>query len=148
MNKKTSFILGSAGFIILLAITSIYARQLPQKGYVMQREKDIAVHEPGPHEGGGSTTAYPFFSNVVPGIKMAFRKRVLYPGSSIGYHLQKEEEIYYILYGHGIMKMNGQSFPIEAGDAVLTRPGSSHGLTPSSGDSLALLITYQLPQLP
>ena len=115
-----------------------------QEGYILEREKDIAVEQPGPHKGGGLTTAYPFFSKA-PGFKVAFRKRVLRPGSAIGYHLQKEDEIYYILDGKGEMTMNGKTFPVTAGDAVLTRPGSSHGIKPVGGDSLTLIINYLLP---
>ena len=143
--KKIHFLISAAGvLIILLFMSSLFARQQPSKGYILQHEKDIAVRQPGPHEGGGMTTAYPFFSTA-PSVKMAFRIRVLYPGSAIGYHLQKEEEIYYILHGNGIMNMNGNSFAVQAGDAVLTRPGNSHGLKPTGKDSLSLIITYQLP---
>ena len=115
-----------------------------QRGYILEHEKDIAVEQPGPHKGGGLTTAYPFFSKA-PGFKIAFRKRVLRPGSAIGYHPQKEDEIYYILEGKGEMTMNGKTFPVTAGDAILTRPGSSHGIRPVGGDSLTLIINYLLP---
>lgn len=111
--------------------------------YVLQHEKDIAVQQPGPHNGGGSTMAYPFFEKVKH-FKMAFRKRVLKPGSSIGYHLQETDEVYYILSGRGEMKMNGETFAVHAGDAILTRPGSSHGLKPAAGEELTLIIAYQL----
>ena len=115
-----------------------------QEGYILEREKDIAVEQPGPHKGGGLTTAYPFFSKA-PDFKIAFRKRVLRPGSAIGYHLQKEDEIYYVLAGKGEMTMNGKTFPVSAGDAILTRPGSSHGIKPVGGDSLTIIINYILP---
>ena len=76
------------------------------------------------------------------GLKLAFRKRVLKPGSSIGYHLQKEDEIYYIESGTGIMKINNDSFTVKKGDAVLTRPGSSHGLQQTGKDELVVIINY------
>lgn len=114
-----------------------------QEGYILEREKNIAVEQPGPHKGGGLTTAYPFFSKASD-FKIAFRKRVLRPGSAIGYHLQKEDEIYYILAGKGEMTMNGKTFPVGAGDAILTRPGSSHGIKPVGNDSLTLIINYIL----
>lgn len=43
------------------------------------------------------------------------------------------------------MTMNGKTFPVSAGDAILTRPGSSHGIKPVGGDSLSLIINYILP---
>lgn len=116
--------------------------QSPGQGYVLQREKEIAREEPGPHDGGGQTTAYSFF-NDVPGYKLAFRKRVLHPGAAIGYHLQKEDEVYYILGGTGEMKMNGKTFIVQQGDAILTRPGSSHGLKQTGNNDLTILIVYE-----
>jgi quercetin dioxygenase-like cupin family protein len=112
-----------------------------QEGYIIEHEKDIAAPGPGPHDGGGQTVAYPFFSRV-PNLQLVFRKRMLRPGSSIGYHLQDRDEIYYILQGAGEMNMNGKTFTVKAGDAILTRPGNSHGLKPIGGDSMAILVNY------
>lgn len=119
-----------------------FAIRQQDNGYIIDHEKDIKVEEPGPHNGGGSTNTFPFFSKV-KNAKMAFRKRILHPGSSIGYHLQKEQEIYYILSGNGELQMNGKIIPVTAGDAILTLPGSSHGLKPIGNEDLAVLITYQ-----
>jgi quercetin dioxygenase-like cupin family protein len=119
-----------------------FAIRQQDNGYIIDHEKDIKVKEPGPHNGGGSTAAFPFFSKV-KNVKMAFRKRILHPGSSIGYHLQKEQEIYYILSGNGELQMNGKTIAVTAGDAILTLPGSSHGLKPAGNEDLAVLITYQ-----
>ncbi|PTQ98022.1 Cupin domain-containing protein [Mucilaginibacter yixingensis] len=113
------------------------------EGFIIEHEQDIKKAEPGSHNGGGNTTAVPFFSKD-QSLKIAFRKRILHPGSSIGYHLQKEDEIYYILSGNGILQMNGKDIPVTTGDAILTKPGSSHGLKPAGNEDLAVLITYDL----
>lgn len=76
---------------------------------------------------------------------MTFRKRVLHPRSAIGYHLQKEDEVYYIISGSGEMQMNGKTFPVKAGDAILTRSGSSHGLKQTGKGDLTIIIAYQNP---
>lgn len=110
-------------------------------GYIIESEKSIAKSEPGTHDGGGMTTGYNFFSAETDS-RIVFRKRVLLPGSAIGYHLQKEEEIYYILEGSGILQMNGKDIPVTAGDCILTKPGSSHGLKPLPGESLTLIINF------
>ena len=138
---KTHFI--PAVIIILIAYTS-FARNF-QQGYILEHEKDIAKSEPGPHNGGGISTGYSFFSQAKD-LKMAFRKRVLHKGSAIGYHLQKEDEVYYVVSGEGEMKMNDKTFKVKAGDAILTRPGSSHGLQPTGNDDLILIIAYELNQ--
>ena len=131
----------AAGVISTLILFAFREKQ-QQDGYILIHEKDIAVQQAGPHDGGGLTKAYPFFSDVKD-FKMAFRKRVLLPGSSIGYHLQETDEVYYILDGSGEMKMNGKTFTVNTGDAILTRPGNSHGLKPYN-NGLTLLIAYQL----
>jgi mannose-6-phosphate isomerase-like protein (cupin superfamily) len=121
---------------------SFYAFAQDQKQpYILEHEKNIAKNEPGTHNGGGSTTGYSFFAKA-SGLKMTFRKRVLHPGSAIGYHLQKDDEIYYIISGSGEMQMNGKTFPVKTGDAILTRPGSSHGLKQTGKDDLVIIITY------
>jgi mannose-6-phosphate isomerase-like protein (cupin superfamily) len=41
------------------------------------------------------------------------------------------------------MQMNGKTFPVKAGDAILTRPGSSHGLKQTGNDDLVIIINYK-----
>jgi len=113
-----------------------------QQKYILEHEKNIAEQQPGPHDGCGMTTGYSFFSQAKD-LKMIFRKRVLHKGSAIGYHLQKEDEVYYIVSGEGVMKMNDETFKVKAGDAILTRPGSSHGLRQAGNKDLVIIITYQ-----
>ena len=121
--------------------SSVLAKE-QQPRYLLEHEQQIAKDEPGPHNGGGSSTAYSFFSKATDS-KLVFRKRVLHPGASIGYHLQKEEEIYYVVSGQGEMTMNGQAFKVNAGDAILTYPGSSHGLKQTGREDLVLIINYK-----
>lgn len=113
-------------------------------GYVLERESEIAVEEPGTHKGGGTTVGYSFF-NEAPNLGLVFRKRALKPGSAIGYHLQKEDEIYYVLSGRGEMTIDGRPFEVNAGDAILTRPGASHGLKQVGPEDLVILINYERP---
>jgi mannose-6-phosphate isomerase-like protein (cupin superfamily) len=111
-------------------------------GYVLENDKDVARNEPGTHKGGGETIGYSFFSTT-PNLKLVFRKRAFKPGSAIGYHLQREDEIYYVLSGRGMMTIDGKEFEVGPGDAVLTRPGSSHGLKQIGKDDLVILINYE-----
>ena len=111
-------------------------------GYVLERDKDVAKGEPGTHKGGGETIGYSFFSKT-PNLKLVFRKRAFKPGSAIGYHLQREDEIYYVLSGRGLMTVDGKEFDVGPGDAVLTRPGSSHGLKQIGREDLVILINYE-----
>ena len=130
---------------VIFAIGSARAAapQQPRRGgYVLERDAEVATGEPGTHQGGGQTIAYSFFKNV-PNLKLIFRKRALKPGSGIGYHEQKEDEIYYVLSGRGVMTIDGKSFEVGPGAAVLTRPGSSHGLKQEGAEDLVILINYE-----
>ena len=111
-------------------------------GYVLERDKDVARNEPGTHNGGGETIGYSFFSKT-PNLKLVFRKRAFKPGSALGYHVQREDEIYYVLSGRGMMTIDGKEFEVGPGDAVLTRPGSSHGLKQIGKEDLVILINYE-----
>ena len=110
--------------------------------YVLERDEEVKVAQPGPHDGGGETIAYSFFAKA-PGLKLVFRKRAFKPGAAIGYHLQKEDEIYYVLSGRGVMTIDGKSFDVGPGSAILTRPGSSHGLKQTGSEDLVILINYE-----
>lgn len=112
------------------------------EGFIHERDEQVAKTGAAPHNGPGRSTGYNFFEKATD-FKQIFRKRVLHPGAAIGYHLQKEDEVYYILSGTGVMQMNGNEFPVKAGDAILTRPGSSHGLKQTGKDDLALIIVYE-----
>ena len=79
----------------------------PRGGYVLERDAEVAREEPGTHKGGGQTIGYSFFKDT-PNLGMVFRKRALKPGSAIGYHEQKEDEIYYVLSGRGLMTIDGK----------------------------------------
>src|SRR5262245_18018195 len=111
-------------------------------GYILERDADVARAEPGTHKGGGETIGYSFFAKA-PGLRMVFRKRALKPGSGIGYHEQTEDEIYYVISGRGVMTIDGKRLHVTARTAVLTRPGSSHGLKQAGDEDLIILINYE-----
>jgi mannose-6-phosphate isomerase-like protein (cupin superfamily) len=111
-------------------------------GYILERDAEVATPEPGTHNGGGQTIGYSFFKKA-PRLGLVFRKRALKPGSGIGYHEQKEDEIYYVLSGRGTMTIDGKSVDVEPGTAVLTRPGSSHGLKQTGAEDLVIMINYE-----
>jgi mannose-6-phosphate isomerase-like protein (cupin superfamily) len=132
----------------LLAVGLVIAGSLQASGrpapggYVLEHDVDVASTEPGTHNGGGQTIGYSFFKTT-PNLRLVFRKRALKPGSGIGYHEQHEDEIYYVLSGTGSMTIDGKTFDIGPGTAVLTRPGSSHGLKQTGTDDLVILINYE-----
>ncbi|PPV06009.1 GDSL-type esterase/lipase family protein [Xanthomonas bromi] len=104
-------------------------------------ERDLAREQPGPHGGAGPTTAYPFFADA-PDLTCVLRKRVLHKGAGIGLHLHDKDEIYDIVSGRGLYALDGKHYAVAAGDALLTRPGSTHALQQIGEDPLVLLLAY------
>lgn len=142
MNHLSRIISSGVLLILSFSVVPLFAQDARAQGYILEHEKTIAADQPGPHNGLGTTTGYSFFTKA-EGLKLVFRKRVMHPGSSIGYHLQAEDEIYYVVSGKGEMKMNDKLIPMNPGDAILTRPGSSHGLTQVGKDDLVIIISYE-----
>jgi len=114
----------------------------PQAPSLIEHDSVVATRQPGPHNGGGETTAYSFFARA-PDLHLVFRKRALHRGAAIGYHRQEEDEIYYVLSGTGELTLSGARSVVIPGTAILTRPGSSHGLRQVGSDDLVVIIAYQ-----
>jgi len=130
------------GFAVTLAV-AVSAQEAHKKGgYIIQRDADVAKSEPGPHDGPGQTVGHVFFDKT-PNLHFSFRKRVLNPGSGIGYHEQHEDEVYYVLSGRGVMTLDDKPYDVTPGTAILTRTGSSHGLKQVGGEDLVVIITYE-----
>ncbi len=143
MKKKVLTAIAAIIFLFAASLVpSAFAKKVMEEGYILDHEKDLASKQPGPHDGGGNTTAFNFFSKATS-CRLVFRKRILHPGAAIGYHPQTENEIYYIISGTGEMKMNGKTFLVNGGDAILTFPGSSHGLTQTGKEDLVMIINYE-----
>lgn len=118
------------------------AEKVQKKGGGIQRDSEIAKPGGGPHKGGGETVGHWFFEDA--GAPFVFRKRIMHPGSSIGYHLHDKDEIYYILEGEGVLTFNGEQSTVGPGTAIFTRPGDSHGLKPANDEDLVLIIVYEI----
>jgi mannose-6-phosphate isomerase-like protein (cupin superfamily) len=128
--------------ILIGAAAMAGAQQKVRGGYIIERDAEVAKNEPGTHNGGGQTVGYSFFAKV-PKMPFVFRKRALKPGSGIGYHEQKEDEVYYVLSGNGVMTLDAKPVEVGPGTAILTRPGSSHGLKQVGSDDLVIMIAYE-----
>ena len=135
----------ASAIVLLLCGAGLHAIAMQKPapgGYLIEHDADVAKTEPGTHNGGGQTVGYSFFSKV-PKLGLVFRKRALKPGSGIGLHEQKEDEIYYVLSGTGTMTLDGKTVNVTPGTAVLTRTGSSHSLRQTGSEDLVILINYE-----
>ena len=137
-------VVGGIGLFLLFGSRGPSSLPVPQlqANSLIEHDTAVAVQQPGPHGGGGVTTAYSFFTQA-PNLHLVFRKRALHPGAAIGYHRQSEDEIYYIVSGTGALTLNGQRSILGPGTAILTRPGSSHGLEQVGTDDLVIIVAYR-----
>ncbi len=63
------------------------------------------------------------------------------PGTSVGLHTHgNDEEMYVILDGEGTMTVNGETRVVKKGDAILNKPGWTHGLENTSDKVLRMLV--------
>ena len=70
-----------------------------------------------------------------------FHDDVLAPGVSIGVHRHEDdEEYYYIVSGSGTMTLDGERFPVEAGDITAVYPGGEHGLENDGDEDLRIIV--------
>ncbi|UNK58735.1 GDSL-type esterase/lipase family protein [Pseudoxanthomonas daejeonensis] len=106
-------------------------------------ERDFARKQPGPHGGPGTTTAYPLFADAAD-LPFIMRKRVLHKGAGIGLHQHHKDEIYYVLGGRGRYVLDGMVHDVVAGDAMLTRSGSTHAIQQVGEEDLVLLLAYPM----
>ena len=114
----------------------------PRKDSYVEQARDIAVQQPGPHQGMGTTTAYPFFE-AADGFDIVFRQRALHPGATIGEHRNDKDEIYYVLSGRGELTLDGKRSEVGPGDAILTRDGSTHALAQRGEEDLVIIVVYR-----
>lgn len=139
MNRRIRFIAHAS--IVATCVTTAHAAE-PRRDSYVENARDIAVQQPGPHEGEGTTTAYPFFEQA-EGFDIVFRQRALHPGATIGEHRNDKDEIYYVLSGRGELLLDGKRREVGAGDAILTRDGSTHALVQRGDEDLVIIVVYR-----
>jgi quercetin dioxygenase-like cupin family protein len=128
---------------ILLSVACVTAHAAePRRDSYVENARDIAVQQPGPHEGRGTTTAYPFFEDA-QGFDIVFRQRALHAGATIGEHRNDKDEIYYVLSGRGELLLDGKRREVGPGDAILTRDGSTHALAQRGAEDLVIIVVYR-----
>ena len=110
-------------------------------------EADVVHEEAPPHGKIGMSTAYRI-SDGAADRTMEFRKRALHPGSAVGLHPIKHDEVYYVLSGQGIITSDGVETPVGPGMAAYLYDGAVVGIRQVGTEPLVILIAYPLPGHP
>lgn len=73
------------------------------------------------------------------------------PGGAEGMHSHDEsdplEELYLVVDGSGIMRVDDQTYDLRAGDAVLAPVGSEHDLHNTGTDTLRVVVVWGRPAI-
>ena len=95
------------------------------------------------HDGAGvlhMTEMLAQYDRAGAGVKF-IHDNIVEPGASIGEHTHHDdEELYIIVEGEGMMRIDGVDEPVGVGDICLTRPGHSHSLINSDTRPMRLLV--------
>jgi len=72
---------------------------------------------------------------------------IMPPGSDIGVHTHEHDnqEIYIIISGQGMMRVEDSEFPVGPGHVIVNRPGGTHGLI-NTGDGDLKLVVIEVPE--
>lgn len=70
---------------------------------------------------------------------------VLGPGADIGAHTHRtdNEELYIVISGRGLMRLDDREFEVGPGAVILNRPGGTHGLK-SIGESELRIVVIEV----
>lgn len=100
------------------------------------------------HEGDGEIKTRGFFDDASK-LPIKFQMWELEPGVSEGSHIHEGEnaleEIYYFIKGKGVMWVDGEDVPVQAGDAMLVPPGVDHSFRNTGDVPLKLTIIWGKP---
>jgi mannose-6-phosphate isomerase-like protein (cupin superfamily) len=94
------------------------------------------------HEGTGAVDLYEIWENSDFKSKIDFFDRVVVPpGSTIGFHKHgKNEEMYIVLEGDGLMTIEDDEVTVGKGDMILNPAGGRHGLVNNSREDIDILV--------
>ncbi len=78
-------------------------------------------------------------------VRQSLAEAVVSVGSATDEHYHKvSEEIYYVLSGIGEIRVNGESAPVRAGDAIALAPGAVHKIW-NRGDADLVFLCLCVP---
>ena len=94
------------------------------------------------HGGVGKIDLYEIWDGSDFESKIEFFDRVVVPPkSTIGFHQHGDnEEMYIILKGEGLMKIEEENVIVRGGDMILNPKGGKHGLSNNSESDIDILI--------
>jgi len=93
---------------------------------------------------GGGTARMLLTSNLLKSMEF-FAYAVVPPGNELEEHIDPLEEIYFILYGGGLMRVAEEEREVTAGDAVWIPAGDRHSLKNTGTETTAIIVVAAYP---
>jgi mannose-6-phosphate isomerase-like protein (cupin superfamily) len=150
MFKRRSVIRGKGVLAAALAIGAVAAmtyigaaessRHVRNRFWVVQ-DSEVARVETPPHDGRGKSTAYRYFDDV-PDQRVIFRKRALHQGAAIGMHVLEHDEVYYVVSGRGVLKVDDTQREVGPDTAIFMHEGADVGLEQRGAENLVVIVSY------
>lgn len=109
--------------------------------FFVRYDADVRMAEPPPHNGTGQSTAYRYFDDA-PNAKVIFRKRALHKGASIGMHVLKHDEVYYVVSGEGEVRVDDCRADVGPGAAIFMYEGADVGIWQKGEANLVIIVAY------
>ncbi len=109
--------------------------------FFVREDAAVTKAEPPPHGGTGESTAYRYFDDVTDA-RVIFRKRALHRGASIGMHVLKHDEVYYIVSGRGELRVDDKRVDVGPNTAVFMHEGADVGIWQKGDEALVVIIAY------
>jgi mannose-6-phosphate isomerase-like protein (cupin superfamily) len=109
--------------------------------FFVREDAAVTKVEPPPHDGTGQSTAYRYFDDVTDA-RVVFRKRALHKGASIGMHVLKHDEVYYVVSGQGELRVDDRRVDIGPDTAIFMHEGADVGIWQKGDEDLVVIIAY------
>jgi mannose-6-phosphate isomerase-like protein (cupin superfamily) len=109
--------------------------------FFVREDTAVSRAEPPPHDGTGASTAYRYFDDVTDA-RVIFRKRALHRGASIGMHVLKHDEVYYVVSGRGELRVDDRRVDLGPATAVFMHEGADVGIWQKGDEDLVVIIAY------
>jgi mannose-6-phosphate isomerase-like protein (cupin superfamily) len=140
----------AASCVLVLAATGCARSSEPQAAeasrhvrnrFFVREDAAVSKVEPAPHGKLGSSTAYRYFDDVTDA-RVIFRKRALHKGSGIGMHVLGHDEVYYVVSGHGRLRVDDREVKVGPNTAVFMHEGADVGIWQEGDDELVVIVAY------
>jgi mannose-6-phosphate isomerase-like protein (cupin superfamily) len=116
-------------------------------GVVLIGSTDAPVEVTGAH-GGTSSLLWKRFSdgNMMYSDLASFEHVTVPPGGNVGLHVHsRTEEIYFIISGRGLMRVDGESREVGHGDVILTPLHSAQSFEVLGDEPATFIVMEMLP---